>query len=240
MIYLARRQDGRVKIGYTSGDPSHRLRSLKTGAGALELLGTMPGDTKLERALHDRYSSYRVEGEWFDLSQDHIEEVLAVAQVRTSVGSVYLRGSVYWIKYYVGGRVVSESTGQSDKREAKRILAERTRAASIGAPKLLQREAEKVESWHAKVQRIEREHHEEMRRLNLNHEAALRRKESRSIETAPADVIPEIIAYILTRLQRGDVLPNESRVERLRVWSAAATAAIRELETIKAEAAGSD
>ena len=56
-----------IKIGFTDhDDASQRLSSLQTGsAGGLILLGTMPGDLRLEGVLHQRFTDFRHHGEWF-------------------------------------------------------------------------------------------------------------------------------------------------------------------------------
>jgi hypothetical protein len=50
------------------------------------------------------------------------------------MGALYKRGTRYWIKYYVNGRPVRESTGTDDKEQAKRMLKGREGAVAIGAP----------------------------------------------------------------------------------------------------------
>jgi hypothetical protein len=55
-----------IKIGYTDGSPSTRLKSLQTGnPSALTLLGQHEGGTDVELGLHERFSDQRVHGEWF-------------------------------------------------------------------------------------------------------------------------------------------------------------------------------
>ena len=41
------------------------------------------------------------------------------------MGMLYRRGSVFWIKYYSGGRPIRESTGTSKQKEAERFLRDR-------------------------------------------------------------------------------------------------------------------
>ena len=40
-------------------------------------------------------------------------------------GSVYRRGQTWWLKYYVDGKAVYESSGVADKAEARRVLQSR-------------------------------------------------------------------------------------------------------------------
>jgi len=52
------------------------------------------------------------------------------------MGMLYKRGNVYWIKYYVNGRPVRESTRTTKQREAERYLKDREGRAVMGAPAL--------------------------------------------------------------------------------------------------------
>ncbi len=55
-----------IKIGWTKSDPMRRLKQLQTGNGErLCLLGAFPGTRRDERALHEKFSDYRTNGEWF-------------------------------------------------------------------------------------------------------------------------------------------------------------------------------
>ena|SRR6185312_6700181 len=54
-----------IKIGF-SFDVSKRIKQLATGSiGDLQLLGTIRGTTADEKALHKKFSTWRVHGEWF-------------------------------------------------------------------------------------------------------------------------------------------------------------------------------
>jgi hypothetical protein len=44
------------------------------------------------------------------------------------------RSAIFWMKYYVNGRAVRESTGTDDKEAAKRELKKRKGAAASGQP----------------------------------------------------------------------------------------------------------
>jgi len=50
------------------------------------------------------------------------------------MGSLYKRGSTWWIKYYLNGRPVRESTGTTKEQEATRILKAREGRAAAGLP----------------------------------------------------------------------------------------------------------
>lgn len=55
----------RVKIGFTN-DIKRRLDQLRvTSPSELKVLLTLPGDMQTEAAYHERFSKYRLHGEWF-------------------------------------------------------------------------------------------------------------------------------------------------------------------------------
>jgi hypothetical protein len=58
--------NGRIKIGFTTGDVETRRRALQTGSPEpLRVLAMIQGDEKLERRLHVRFAADRIVGEWF-------------------------------------------------------------------------------------------------------------------------------------------------------------------------------
>jgi len=50
------------------------------------------------------------------------------------MGHLYQRGRIWWVKYYVNGRPVRESTGTGKEKEAERFLKTREGAAATGTP----------------------------------------------------------------------------------------------------------
>jgi hypothetical protein len=69
-VYLIRGNDGRYKIGIAK-NPKQRIRQLQTGnSDELTLIETYQSEnaSKIETALHNRFSHVRQSGEWFDLS----------------------------------------------------------------------------------------------------------------------------------------------------------------------------
>jgi hypothetical protein len=67
-IYMFGDDLGRVKIGWTAGDPEVRRRSVESASGRpLRVLWTMRGEPADERALQDRFAGLRQIGEWFRL-----------------------------------------------------------------------------------------------------------------------------------------------------------------------------
>jgi hypothetical protein len=50
------------------------------------------------------------------------------------MGQLYQRGHIWWIKYYVNGRPVRESTGLDKEKAAARILKDREGRVATGQP----------------------------------------------------------------------------------------------------------
>ena len=63
-VYFMRCAD-RVKIGYST-DPRKRRSQLATGLpDRIVVAKAMPGGPELERAMHDRFAEFHLNGEWF-------------------------------------------------------------------------------------------------------------------------------------------------------------------------------
>jgi len=64
-VYFIQAESGPIKIGFTT-DVRGRMAALQTAtAEELTLVGIMPGDEQEEAALHARFGSSRIRGEWF-------------------------------------------------------------------------------------------------------------------------------------------------------------------------------
>lgn len=76
-----------VKIGYTKDkNPEKRLKQLQTGnAKPLALLGFIPGDITIEKAIHSDLDAYREQGEWFTLCPDVSDYVRKKIQTKAKV-----------------------------------------------------------------------------------------------------------------------------------------------------------
>lgn len=71
-------RDNRLKIGF-SRDAKKRFRAIQTSSSDdLTCLGTMKGTLKDERALHKKFASIRVRGEWFK-NRKHLRNFIAQA-----------------------------------------------------------------------------------------------------------------------------------------------------------------
>ena len=80
-IYFIRSTNNNViKIGFTSGEISKRLKALQTSHPyQLELLATIPGDTNFEKSLHQQFEQYRLKGEWF---KPHPEIISYISSIK--------------------------------------------------------------------------------------------------------------------------------------------------------------
>ena len=62
---------GFVKIGFTAGEVSARVKDLQVAsAHELVLFGSIDGDESIEFELHERFKAHRVRGEWFRASPE--------------------------------------------------------------------------------------------------------------------------------------------------------------------------
>jgi hypothetical protein len=79
-VYFIREADGgRFKIGH-SKDPRGRRSALQTGnPRVLQVVATLPGGARAERALHRRFGRLLETGEWFRPSPDLLGFVDGVA-----------------------------------------------------------------------------------------------------------------------------------------------------------------
>ena len=68
------------KIGWSEIDVHERVRSLQTGNGyKLEVYGHIETkDPNVEKFLHRKLAKWRTQGEWFKLTKDQIDVVLAI------------------------------------------------------------------------------------------------------------------------------------------------------------------
>jgi hypothetical protein len=70
---------GPIKIGHATYVKS-RLKELQSGSPVkLVVLATTPGREREERALHDRFASHRLHGEWFSPAPELLEYIRGIA-----------------------------------------------------------------------------------------------------------------------------------------------------------------
>ena len=80
-VYFIRHKNTKpIKIGYTEKEtPEDRIASMETGSPfGIELLGFIKSSNakRLEIELHKEYSSRRVKGEWFNLTEEEVKSIL--------------------------------------------------------------------------------------------------------------------------------------------------------------------
>lgn len=87
VIYLIGNKDDTtmpIKVGRTKArNLKQRLTALQTGcAFELSVLGTFPGDSVTEKAIHEICTKWRghLHGEWFKLTSDQIDYLLDPAR----------------------------------------------------------------------------------------------------------------------------------------------------------------
>jgi hypothetical protein len=75
-VYLIRNEvNGFVKIGF-SVQPDLREKTLQAEEPTLVLIGSIAGTVRTEHALHNAYADQRIRGEWFNLTETDIREIL--------------------------------------------------------------------------------------------------------------------------------------------------------------------
>ncbi len=81
MIYFIQiGEDGPIKIGFTKSPIAYRISALQTASPyLLTLVGLIDGDEQAEQSLHEKFSEFRMKGEWFE-PQSEILEFCRVAK----------------------------------------------------------------------------------------------------------------------------------------------------------------
>ena len=70
-----------IKIGFTDGDPTDRMKALQTGSPiGLTLLYVCDGNKFDEQELHQKFSLYRLHGEWFKPAPSLIKFIIESAR----------------------------------------------------------------------------------------------------------------------------------------------------------------
>jgi hypothetical protein len=66
IYFIMSEKDHEIKIGFTSGQIEKRINSLQTGhPSKLKLLAKLPGTKEFEKSIHEKFASFRLNGEWF-------------------------------------------------------------------------------------------------------------------------------------------------------------------------------
>jgi hypothetical protein len=88
VYFIQAEANGYIKIGWTDGHPSFRLKTLETAAPCLLVsLGAVRGDSGLERDLHNLFGHLRSHGEWFRPGQELLAFIQKKAKPWPAKGS---------------------------------------------------------------------------------------------------------------------------------------------------------
>lgn len=88
MIYFLKRTDALIKIGYTN-NYLQRLKQLQSEHGELVLLGWKNGAMAEEKELHRKFAECRVQGEWFNPTDELNTYIEAETNRATPDNSAY-------------------------------------------------------------------------------------------------------------------------------------------------------
>jgi hypothetical protein len=111
-----------VKIGYSNNEsPFNRFNQFKTYAPfGSEILGfiIISDAIELEQQLHKKYASKRLEGEWFDLTE---EEVKKEIDFYTNVSDIKDRNEfqIAWAKHVLNKKQNIENQFKTNKKTSK-------------------------------------------------------------------------------------------------------------------------
>lgn len=83
-VYLMRHACGSFKIGFTSGAPRFREKTLQAEDPQIELVQWWFGTPSDERAMHALFAAKRQRGEWFTLAPEDIETIQRYMRARES------------------------------------------------------------------------------------------------------------------------------------------------------------
>lgn len=77
-VYLmVNKRNKYVKIGW-SKNPTHREETLQAEDPDVEMLYKFPAIFSTEKQLHEKYAEFRVRGEWFQLNEVHIHQIVCL------------------------------------------------------------------------------------------------------------------------------------------------------------------
>jgi hypothetical protein len=109
VYFIQRDENGPIKIG-TARKPQSRLAILQTGSDAhLYLLHHIPGWKKTERALHLRFSRYRLTGEWFSPAQEILDFIAGLQSGKVEFPSLEVGMTAYSARDALNDRLRDES-----------------------------------------------------------------------------------------------------------------------------------
>jgi hypothetical protein len=83
VVYLLTNNNDQYKIGITKYNGKKRIKNLQTGNGdVIDVVAEFESkyNNKIEGALHKRYGTKRLKGEWFQLQKKDIQSFISECQ----------------------------------------------------------------------------------------------------------------------------------------------------------------
>jgi len=89
------------KIGYTRRDVSKRIKELKTGNGSemyvIDSFNSKWG-TKIEAQLHRTFKSKKINGEWFDLTDEDVKSFIGKCKYSHDIMELITTNNTYYLE----------------------------------------------------------------------------------------------------------------------------------------------
>jgi len=89
------------KIGYTRRDVSKRIKELKTGNGSeMYVMDSFKSKwgTKIEAQLHRTFKSKKINGEWFDLTDEDVKSFMEKCKSSHDVMELITTNNTYYLE----------------------------------------------------------------------------------------------------------------------------------------------
>ena len=89
------------KIGYTRREVSKRIKELKTGNGSdLYLINSFKSKwgTKIESQLHRTFKSKKINGEWFDLTDEEVKSFITKCKLSHDTLEMITTHNTYYLE----------------------------------------------------------------------------------------------------------------------------------------------
>lgn len=120
IYYIVCTETKRLKIGYTSGPVNKRLRALQTGsAGLLSLIAVHSGTLEKEQELHDQFSSSRLHGEWFEMTEELLQHICMIVWLQAKQSMILGEAIEEWVR--IGLATMNETIAPLPKELANLI-----------------------------------------------------------------------------------------------------------------------
>jgi uncharacterized protein YozE (UPF0346 family) len=88
VYFISSKKNLEIKIGFTAGQVEKRLKSLQTAHPyKLQLITKIPGTPEYEKSLHERFSKFRLEGEWFKSDPDLLAFIAVIIKGQSGTTS---------------------------------------------------------------------------------------------------------------------------------------------------------